>query len=122
MFVEGIEVANIGINTFTDRHIENLRDIMPAATVLIESVAVEVDLARQPQFNCSVDTTFFIDGTFDELDSLLDTAIDSIIAHVGANIGANYDGVGCALQQIVYMSELDPGISAAVLTWSTYYA
>lgn len=118
MFADGISDAARGLTVFTERHIENIRDMLPAAVVIIESVGVETDLSMNPIYSCNVDTTVLIDGTYDELDAIIDDIVPAIIARALLD----YEGVGCSLANINYLDDIDAGITAATLTWSALYA
>lgn len=113
LFADAVEDTGKGFKVFNGRHIDALHDNLPAAIIGFDSVDVEQNLADNFRFTGELSISIIVDGN----DDVLDTFIDPTIAAVMARMRMQLPTLGCQLTGITYNRELDPGVSAAIISW-----
>lgn len=118
-FAAAIKDAITFIHVFDGRHIDHLHDVLPAAIVSFDSVAVDQDISGGYQFTGTIATLIISDKPED---SEVDLLVDVIIPAIQDRMQAQLPTVGCMLLEIAYNRELDPGVAAAALVWQVDYS
>lgn len=113
LFSEAAGDAGKGLRVFNGRHIDSIQDNVPAAIISFDTIGVARDLTGGFIYDGAVIVLIVVDGNHD----LLDTYLDPVIAATYAVWNAQVPTANCSLAEIAYVDEVDPGYSAAQLSW-----